>query len=67
LDPTEFKYGLASYGIDLTEDELSCILKYFDTELCGKINLVRMLQAMRSSSLTEQRTAVVEAAYIKLA
>jgi len=66
LDPTEFKYGLAAYGIDLSEDELSCILKYFDTALCGKINLADMLHAMRSSSLNAERTAAVEAAYIKL-
>lgn len=67
LDPSEFKYGLSAYGVDLTEDELSCILKYFDTALCGKINLADMLQAMRSSSLNEARTAIVEAAYVKLA
>jgi len=66
LDPVEFKYGLKAYGIQISEDELASLLKFFDTQRSGKISLNEMLHAMRSSSMNDRREAIVEAVYNKL-
>lgn len=63
IDPTEFKFGLKSYGIEVTEDELKALMKYFDTNRDGKISLNEMIHAMRSGSLNERRVAFVEKVY----
>lgn len=66
LDPVEFKYGLRTLGVDVTEDELKSLLKYFDTNRDGKLSLNEMLHAMRSNSLSERRAQCVECVYNKL-
>lgn len=55
LDPVEFKFGLRTLGIELVEDELKSLMRYFDTERSGKISLNDMLHAMRSNSFNERR------------
>ena len=66
IDPTEFKFGLKSYGIEVTEDELKALMKYFDTNRDGKISLNEMIHAMRSGSLNERRNQLVENVYGQL-
>jgi hypothetical protein len=60
IDPSEFKFGLKSYGIEVTEEELKALMKYFDTNRDGKISLNEMVHAMRSGSLNDRRRALVE-------
>ena len=66
LDPSEFRYGMKAYGVEISEDEMQALLKYFDTNRDGKISMNEMMHAMRSNSLNERRQAIVEAAYNKL-
>jgi Ca2+-binding EF-hand superfamily protein len=63
IDPVEFKFGLKAYGIEVTEDELKALMKYFDTNRDGKISLNEMIHAMRSGSLNERRAGLVEKLY----
>lgn len=63
IDPVEFKFGLKAYGIEVSEDELKALMKYFDTNRDGKISLNEMIHAMRSGSMNEKRTALVEKVY----
>lgn len=66
VHPTDFKFGLKAYGIDITEDEMMSLLKYFDTTRTGFLSVNEMFHAMRSSSMNEKREACVTAAYNKL-
>ena len=66
IDPVEFKWGMKSYGLDITEDEMAALLKYFDTNRDGKISMNELMHAMRSNSLNDARREVVHAAYQKL-
>ena len=65
LDPSEFKFGMKAFGVDISEQEMAALLKYFDTSKCGRISLNEMLHAMRSNSLNEVREKAVCAAYNK--
>ena len=66
IHPTQFKFGLKAYGIDISEDEMCSLLKYFDTGRCGMLSVNEMFHAMRSNSINARREACVEAAYNKL-
>ena len=66
LLPNDIKYGFRAYGIHITEDEMSNIMKYFDTAKTGRVSLNELLHAVRGSSLNARRQACVEAAYNKL-
>ncbi len=66
VHPTNFKFGLKAYGIDITEEEMFSLLKYFDTTKCVMLSVNEMFHAMRSNSMNARRQAVVEAAYNKL-
>jgi Ca2+-binding EF-hand superfamily protein len=57
---------MKAFGVEITEEEMAALLKYFDTSKSGKISLNEMLHAMRSSSLNARREAIIEAAYNKL-
>jgi len=57
---------MKAYGVEISEDEMHALLKYFDTNRDGKISLNEMMHAMRSNSLNDRRQAIVEAAYNKL-
>ena len=62
LDPVEFKYGLRDFGIDISENELTAMLKYFDTNHDGKLSFDEFLRAIRGD-LNERRKAMVHMAY----
>ena len=56
---------MKAFGVDISEQEMAALLKYFDTSKCGRISLNEMLHAMRSNSLNEAREKAVCAAYNK--
>lgn len=62
IDPTEFKYAMRDYGIPITDDEVSAIVKYFDTNKDGKISFDEFLRAIRGD-LNDRRTEMVHLAY----
>lgn len=62
IDPTEFKYAMRDYGIPITDDEVSAVVKYFDTNKDGKISFDEFLRAIRGD-LNERRTEMVHLAY----
>jgi Ca2+-binding EF-hand superfamily protein len=62
LDPVEFKYGLRDAGIEISENELTAMLKYFDTNHDGKLSFDEFLRAIRGD-LNERRRGMVHQAY----
>ena len=62
VDPTEFKYAMRDYGIPITDDEVSAVVKYFDTNRDGKISFDEFLRAIRGD-LNARRTKMVHMAY----
>jgi Ca2+-binding EF-hand superfamily protein len=62
LDPVEFKYGLRDAGIDISENELTAMLKYFDTNHDGKLSFDEFLRAIRGD-LNDRRRDMVHQAY----
>jgi len=62
VDPTEFKYAMRDYGIPISDDEVSAIVKYFDTNKDGKISFDEFLRAVRGD-LNERRLEMVHMAY----
>ncbi len=47
LDPVAFKYAMRDYGVKLTEEEITAIVKNFDTNKDGKLSFDEFLSAMR--------------------
>jgi hypothetical protein len=47
VDPVELKYGLRTFGVELSEDESQSLLKSFDPSRCGKISLNELLHCLR--------------------
>jgi len=66
VDPSDLKYGLRAFGVEISVDEMNALMKYFDTSRCGRLSLNEMLHAMRSNSMNATRENVVFAAYNKL-
>jgi Ca2+-binding EF-hand superfamily protein len=62
VDPTEFKYAMRDYGIPISDDEVSAVVKYFDTNMDGKISFDEFLRAVRGD-LNDRRTEMVHLAY----
>lgn len=62
IDPTEFKYAMRDYGIPISEEEVSAVVKYFDTNNDGKISFDEFLRAVRGD-LNQRRTEMVHMAY----
>jgi Ca2+-binding EF-hand superfamily protein len=62
IDPTEFKYAMRDYGIPISDDETSAVVKYFDTNRDGKISFDEFLRAIRGD-LNDRRTKMVHMAY----
>lgn len=46
IDPVEFKHAMKEFGVILTEEEVSQILKYYDTNKDGKISFDEFLAAL---------------------
>ena len=65
IDPTEFKYGMRDFGLDLSEIEVSQIVKHFDTNRDGKISFDELLRALRGS-LNDRRQKAVNDAWAKI-
>ena len=66
IHPTDFKFSLKAWGCEITEEEMACLLKYFDTQHTGMISVDQFLHAISSNSLNEHRRQLVGAAYKKL-
>jgi len=62
VDPTEFKYAMRDYGIPISDDETSAVVKYFDTNKDGKISFDEFLRAIRGD-LNQRRLEMVHMAY----
>lgn len=62
IDPTEFKYAMRDYGIPISDDEVSAVVKYFDTNKDGKISFDEFLRAVRGD-LNKRRRDMVHMAY----
>jgi len=62
LDPVEFKYGMRDFGLNISEAEVTAILKYFDTNKDGKLSFDEFLRAIRGD-LNERRRKMVHMAY----
>lgn len=52
--------------MEIGEDELKELMKYFDTENLGKISLNDVLHAIRNGSLNDRRCKLVEEIYSRL-
>ena len=63
LEPEKFEFAFRAFGVELSHDELCTLMKYFDQDRTGKINVNDLLHAMRSSSLNERREKAVRDAY----
>lgn len=62
LEPMEFKYAMRDFGVELSEVEVTQILKYFDTNRDGKLSFDEFLRAIRGE-LNERRAGMVMMAY----
>ena len=62
LSPVEFKYAMRDYGLNLSEIEVTQIVKYFDTNKDGAISFDEFLRAIRGD-LNERRRNMVHQAY----
>lgn len=62
LDPVEFKYAMRDYGVPLSEQEVTAIIKHFDTNKDGKLSFDEFLRAIRGD-LNERRKDMVMQAY----
>lgn len=66
IDPVDFKFGVRNLGIEIGEDEMAQIMKYFDTQGTGQISLNDVLHAIRDGSLNARRCNLVEDVYRRL-
>lgn len=62
VDPVEFKYAMRDYGIDLSEIEISQIMKHFDVNKDGKLSFDEFMRAIRGD-MNARRTDMVHQAY----
>ena len=65
MDPVEFKYAMRDYGIPLSEQEVTAIIKNFDTNKDGKLSFDEFLRAIRGD-LNQRRRDMVHLAYAVL-
>lgn len=62
LSPVEFKYAMRDYGLDLSELEVTQIVKHFDTNKDGQLSFDELLRAMQGD-LNARRQGLVHQAY----
>ena len=62
LSPIEFKYAMRDYGLQLSDIEVTQIVKYFDTNKDGQLSFNEFLRAIRGD-LNERRLGMVHQAY----
>lgn len=65
VDPAEFKYAMRDFGLELSEIEVTQIVKYFDSNGDGKISFNEFLTAMRGN-LSERRLRCVNNVFNKI-
>jgi Ca2+-binding EF-hand superfamily protein len=66
ITPIDFKFAVRNLGIEIGEDEMAQIMKYFDTTGCGKLSLNDLIHAIREGSLNDRRQRMVEEVYHRL-
>ena len=49
IDPAEFKYAMRDFGLELSEIEVTAIVKHFDKNHDGKIQFNELLEMLRGS------------------
>ena len=62
LTPVEFKYAMRDYGLNLSEIEVTQIVKHFDTNKDGNLSFDEFLRAIRGT-LNDRRLDMVHQAY----
>lgn len=62
VTPVEFKYAMRDYGLKLSEDEITAIIKHFDSNKDGKLSFDEFLRAIRGQ-LNPRRREMVHMAY----
>lgn len=62
LSPIEFKYAMRDYGLQLSDIEVTQIVKHFDTNRDGQLSFDELLRAIRGD-MNERRTRMVHMAY----
>lgn len=65
LDVDDFRWGLMDYGISLSKDEASQVLKHFDRDGNGNVDFNEFIRSIRGD-LQGSRKAIVREAYNKL-
>lgn len=65
IDPAEFKYAMREFGLELSEIEVTEIVKHFDTNKDGKISFDELISMLRGS-LNERRLKVVNEIFNRL-
>lgn len=62
LSPVEFKYAMRDYGLNLSEIEVTQIVKHFDSNKDGQLSFNEFLRAIRGD-LNPRRRNMVHLAY----
>lgn len=62
IDPEEFFWGLNAFGITLSQEEASDVLRTFDTNRDGHVSLDEFIVALRGD-LNEYRKSYIKQAY----
>jgi Ca2+-binding EF-hand superfamily protein len=65
IDPVEFKYAMRDFGLELSEIEVSEIVKHFDSNNDGKISFDEMITMLRGT-LNDRRTRAVNSVFDRL-
>lgn len=65
LDVDDFRWGLMDYGISLSKDEASQVLKHFDRDSNGSVDFNEFIRTIRGE-LNAPRKAIIREAYNKL-
>lgn len=65
VDAEELEHGLRNFGINLNNEQVGVLVKFFDKDGSGNINFNEFLSAIRGQ-LNDVRTSYIRAAYSKL-
>lgn len=65
IDPKEFKYAMREFGLELSEIEVSAVVKYFDANKDGQISFDELLKMLRGT-LNHSRGILVDDLFNRL-